>query len=88
MLCPKCNGLELQVSVTFQGYEDITCDANDPEKFEVTDNESTDSEWEDDSVIYCYACGHHSTVIQAKTAHKIALEESEEETICHKKSVG
>lgn len=66
MQCPNCKSRSLKVDVTFTGTIDI--EVSEDGEFEVMDSEPGDSEWTDDSCVYCYECQHESTVLEAKQA--------------------
>ena len=74
MKCPKCGGLELKIDVTFAGTVSIQCQP-DSDEFEVTDSEPTDSEWDDNSNVYCFGCGNEGSVSEFSLADLIAEED-------------
>jgi hypothetical protein len=55
-VCPKCGGRDFRIQVTFSGSVCIQLGADDPDEFEVTDSEPTDSEWTNDSDVTCLDC--------------------------------
>ena len=55
-VCPSCGGRDFRIEVLFQGTVDIQLGAEDPDEFEVTDSEPTDSEWTDESGVECIDC--------------------------------
>jgi len=65
--CPKCGGREFRVQVTFSGSICILVDPEDPEAYDVTDSEPTDSAWEDLSFVDCRDCDWSGTMADIET---------------------
>ncbi len=57
-ICSKCGGNRFKIDAVVTAKDYIELDENDPEEFEVIDQELGDSEWDDESAVECTNCGH------------------------------
>ena len=74
MKCPACNSQLLKIEIAFKGQ--VACAFSDDDEFDLIDNISLDSEWNDSSSCACLDCHWTGNVREARFHHENAVLES------------